>query len=148
MHGGTVEIPFSEEQYRSLLKLVAIGEWVAHALQDEQEDDEFSRVEQYVYSFAGRFGANDLVVKERGRYYPARNLEESTMPLIEEYDLEGFWDTLVDLLAARDLATEHGEDGVRQLPGEEFLEQLNERASVYEEEFEEYGVERLQIVEE
>ncbi len=143
-----MDIPLSEDQYRALLKLIAMGEWVAHAHTSEQEDDECSRIEQYVYSFAGRFGAADLVQKERGRYYPGKELEDATTPVIEEYDREGFWDMLVDMLAARDLAAEHGEEGLQNLPREEFLEQMDERASVYEEEFEEYGVDRLQIVEE
>jgi hypothetical protein len=37
---------------------------------------------------------------------------------------------------------------MQKLNREQLAEQMDERASVYEEEFEEYGVERLQIVEE
>jgi hypothetical protein len=143
-----VEIPFTEDQYRALLKLAFLGEWVAHAGKAGMEDDDIGRIEQYVYSFAGKFGATDLIHAEDGMYQPTRVLEDSALPVIEEYDEEGFWDTLIEMLAARDLGIEHGEPGVKALHREEFTDQMEERASVYEEEFEEFGVGRLQIVEE
>jgi hypothetical protein len=143
-----MDIPFTEDQYRALLKVVYLGEWIANARRSDLELEDIGKIEQHVYSFAGAYGADDLIEKEGATYSPTGAFDDALLPLIDEYDEEGFWDTLIEMLSARDLAAEHGERGMQKLNKEELSEQMEERASVYEEEFEEYGVERLQIMEE
>jgi hypothetical protein len=143
-----VDIPFTEKQYSALLKIVFLGEWVANAQKSGMEDREIRGIEQYIYSFAEAFGANDRIAGDGKMYHPTRTMDEAVLPIVEEYDEEQFWDTLIEMLAERDLALEHGEQGVRKLDPQEYADQMEERASVYEEEFEEFGVSRLQILEE
>ena len=143
-----MNIPFTETQYRALLKTVFLGEWVANAQKSDREDREIRGIEQYIYSYAGAFGADDWVARDGELYHATRSLDEVVLPMVDEYDDEEFWDTLIEMLAERDLALEHGAGGVRKLDPQEYADQMDERASVYEEEFEEFGIGRLQIVEE
>jgi hypothetical protein len=143
-----MNIPFTEEQYRALLNIVHLGEWMANANRSDEGIREITGIEQHVYSFAGAFGMDDLVTLEGSLYVPTKELEDPLFPIIDAYDDEGFWDKLIEVLSARDLAAEHGVTGMEKLNREQLAEEMDDRASVYEEEFEEYGVERLQIVEE
>jgi hypothetical protein len=143
-----MNIPFTEQQYRALLNIVHLGEWMANANRSDEGIQEITAIEQHVYSFAADFGMDDLVTLEGSLYVPTKELEDPLFPIIDAYDDEGFWDKLIEVLSARDLAAEHGVPGMQKLNREQLAEQMDERASVYEEEFEEYGVERLQIVEE
>jgi|WetSurMetagenome_2_1015567.scaffolds.fasta_scaffold08019_2 hypothetical protein len=143
-----MNIPFSETQYRTLLNIVHLGEWLANARRTDEGIKDITAIEQYVYSFASAFGMDDLVTREGSEFVPTSELEDPLFPIIDAYDDEGFWDKLVEVLAARDLTAEHGITGIKKLDHDKLADQMDERAAVYEEEFEEYGVERLQIVEE
>jgi len=142
-----MDIPFTKEQYRTLLKIAFLGEWVANARKTENFLDDVSDIQQYIFSFAGKFGASELVEKRGREYDPTEALDTMLYPITEEHDSRAFWEQLVERLADRDLVKEHGEEGIGKLDPEEYETQLDERASVYEEEFEAFGLARLQVVE-
>jgi hypothetical protein len=143
-----MNIPFTREQFQVLLRMTYIAEWVANTGRNDTESADIARLTQHIYAHAAAFGVQDLLEHREGELHPAPALDTAMLPIIDAYEEEGFWDRLIEMLAARDLAMEHGEEGVEKLPREEYIEHVDERASVYEEEFEEYGVDRLFIVEE
>lgn len=140
-------IEFTRDQYRALVQLVHLGDWLAHARKPKPDRKDLRAVEQYVLSRAEEFGAGDIVEEDKDELFLSRKMEESLDPLITAYDEDAFWTRLVESLAERDLAAEHGEKGVGRLSDEEYDQQFDERAAVYEDEFREFGVDRLQIVE-
>ena len=142
-----MDIPFTKEQYHELLKIAYLGGWLANSRRTEDELKDISRIEQHIYSFAAQFGAGGLIEENDGEYFPTRGMEDLLLPIIDEYDDNAFWDDLIDRLAARDILAEHGEERIGKIDPNEYDGQLDERASVYEEEFEEFGLDRLQIVE-
>lgn len=142
-----MDIPFTKEQYRTLLKITFLGEWVANARKTEGFLEEISDIQQHIFSFAGRFSAGEFVEKRGVEYESTEALDTIVYPIIEEYDALAFWEQLMERLADRDLVKEHGEENIGKLDPDEYESQIDERVSVYEEEFEEFGLARLQIVE-
>lgn len=142
-----MDISFTNEQYQALLKSVFLSAWMAQARKAGSEREEFHQIRDHLCSFAAESGAGALVEKRKGSYEPTRVLDDALRPIIEEYEDGCFWDQLIERLANRDLLAEHGADGLEKLDQDEYDSQMEERESVYEEEFNDFGLDRLQIVE-
>lgn len=91
-------IELTDEQYRSLLKLVYIGDWIATSNEiDPSEESELHKVSQLVMSHAKTFGAEELVDSEdESMLFPTSKLDEDPMvrDLIEDHEEYTFWDEL------------------------------------------------------
>jgi hypothetical protein len=144
-----VKVEFSPDQFKSLMELVYLGEWMANAIRlPDEHVEQFEEVQQYVFSLAGRFGLGGAVeFDERlGAFVPTNEFEEAMDGYIVEYDNETFWEELVHRLADRDLFYEYGE-AVGAMTIEQQIEKREPLVERYEREFEEHGVERLRVVE-
>src|SRR5690348_6738359 len=103
-----MKIELSPEQYRKLIELVYLGEWMINAHHDtEYQDDTASEVIQKVLAAAP---ANMLGQDaETGEYYLDSDwVEEIYDNYILDYDDHVFWDELTERLAQRDLARKRG----------------------------------------
>jgi hypothetical protein len=69
---------------------------------------DYDELQQHILSHAKDFQLGQLVMEEEGEYFTTMKLEESLMPLIEEYDEYTFWEQLPAQLAERDLRKEIG----------------------------------------
>ena len=79
-----------------------------------------------------------MVTRECEENSPAR-------PYIDEFEEETFWDELIDRLANRDILREIGEKKLLSINKEERMKIYFDFEERYQEEFEEHGVERLEI---
>ena len=95
-----VSLELSPEQYKELLKLVYVGDWVI----DETENIVLNDMVQTVFSKAEEAGLKGLVEfnKEQNLFVPSLQMDEEVIDLINDYDDECFWDTLIFGLAERD----------------------------------------------
>ena len=66
-------------------------------------------------------------------------------PFIDEFENHTFWEELVDRLASRDMLRELGEEKVQAMDRKEYFTTHQDYERRYREEFEEYGLERLEI---
>ena len=143
-------IEFSEKQYRTLLKAIYWAEWLKNNDKlDEEFDDEgveIADLEQYIYSHARDFGANDLIEPEtiEGEFIPTADLEDSAMEAILEYEDYVFWSELAERLAQRDIDEQTGEKRSGLM---EYME-AEEIADKYMEEFETNGLKNLVLAKE
>jgi hypothetical protein len=139
-----MKIELTKEQYRKLIELLFLGNWIANATRTGVKGDEmrtdYQDIEKYILSFAGDFRAGDAVLKEEGEYFTTMQFEESLIPLIEGYDEYTFWEELADRLANRDLLKEIGP--VRILK-DEHMERKDTIEERYQEEFEKNGLRNL-----
>jgi hypothetical protein len=69
------------------------------------------------------------------------------MEFIEEHGEDAFWEELTYKLTARDLIREMGEEAFQALPFEERVKKETPYQNKYLDEFEEHGVERLEVAE-
>lgn len=141
-----VKIELSEKQYKTLLKLVYLGEWVSQSY-NEEPSAIIEEVEQTVYSVSkGTKAENWIELDDKTkRYFPTVDMEEEMLESIDEYDDYVFWDELVDRLAERDLIKEHGEDKISKMSFEDRLEIEDPIIEQYEEEFSKSGITKLNL---
>jgi hypothetical protein len=139
-----VQVHLDPEQYRKLIELAYLGEWLVNAHHDtDYQDDQATSAVQALLK-AGPIegiGRDD----ETGEYFlEADWVERLYDDYILDYDDHVFWDELTERLAARDLARERGVSPDDIVRDDDLLElrPLEER---YREELEEHGVERLDI---
>jgi hypothetical protein len=154
MNENKQKIELTKQQFKTLLKMVYLGNWLANAQRDGSNENshlkEYEEIENYIFSFAKQFGLDEYVDDEeskKGKFYPTRVFEEETdvQKLIEEYDEETFWDELIDRLGDRDFWRHYSKDEIQKMTQEERFEKLYEFIDKWADEINEHGIERLKI---
>ena len=92
-----MKIEFTREEYKCLLDMLYIAEWIlnAHKVEDDPETKAYGELEQKVYSYAKEMGFENLIeyAADHKKYYPTREYEEMGTPMefIDEFENETFW---------------------------------------------------------
>ena len=145
----SVTLTLSEKDYRQLLLLTFLGEWMVNAIRKDP-DPAVEDAASHLYSFtrgtplealAGFDGAHHL-------WLPSEKLELEAHALIDEYDDETFWEELTARLVERDLISQYGERAVKSMHPEQRSRAAKPIAQAYTHEFEERGLDRLFVSEE
>jgi hypothetical protein len=139
-------LTFSEDQYRRLVILTMLGEWVVNATRKEPDPDfEFAASE--FYASAKGTSAEALVAydAEARGWIPSEESDEEVHAHIDEYDDKTFWEELTARLAERDLVAERGERNVNGMRPNERVRAVQSQAKKYADEFETNGIDRLGI---
>ncbi len=149
-----MKIEITKEEYVDLLDLLHIASWVlvSHKTEVDPQIEKYDFIIQRFYALAAEMGRGDLIEYDRGRkrYHPTRAFEDTSHApgFIDDFVDHSFWDELIIRFAERDAA--------RQAEGYDKLDLLNheDRHALegpleerYTEEFNEHGIERLEIVE-
>ncbi len=149
-----MKIDITKEEYVDLLDLLHIASWVlvSHKTKVDPHVEKLEVIIQKFYALAREIGRGDLIEYDPagGKYRPTKMLEETSRSLefIDEFVDLSFWDELIVRFAERDAARQAGGYEKLDLLGHEdrhaFVDPFEER---YAEEFDERGIERLEIVE-
>lgn len=145
-----MQIEFTKEQYKTLLKLVYLGNWMANAHRTEDFEENMQKLEHYVFSFAKDFGLADYVDSENvgdGEFYPTRKFEEETEvhSLHADYDEETFWDEIIDRLGERDCIRKYGAENIKKMSRGEWFEKLCDCEQEWADEINEHGIDRIEV---
>ncbi len=136
------------EDYGELLRLAYLGEWMINAQHDGEHQDETAQRTVQRLMAAGK--ATGLVRHdaETGQYFIEQAIADTWYDRhIADYDDHVFWDELIERLAVRDLAERRGVPPDK-LERDDHLLELKPIEERYRREFEEHGVERLEVVDE
>ena len=139
-----MEVSFSEEQYRKLIELAYLGEWMlnAHHVDEHQDEDATQIFQQLLASNEFEGVETD---PETGRKFLIAEWDTMLQERkISDYDDHTFWEELTERLAERDLAKRTGQR-VDDIDRDDDLIELKPIEERYHHEFEEHGLERLQI---
>ncbi len=149
-----MKIEITQEEYRDLLDLLHIANWILvfHKTKIEPATEKYDAVIQKIYALAAEAGLGNLIEHNpaTGKYRPTSAFEDSSNSLkaIDEFVDHSFWDELIIRFAERDAS--------RQVGGYEQLDQLDHQGrhavldpieKRYADEFNERGIDRLEIVE-
>ncbi|HLF13767.1 MAG TPA: hypothetical protein VI932_02615 [Bacteroidota bacterium] len=136
------------DEYRSLLKVVFLGNWLANAYREEPLP-EFDNIEQVIMSRASSFGADDLVGHDpkKKTWVPSREFEEAMQDLVDEYNVEALYDELGYWLARRDLIIEIGDEKAEGMTPAGLSSAQQSYLDKYDLEFDIHGIERIGIIE-
>lgn len=146
-----MKIDFTKQEYRLLLDVVFIADWVltSHDVEEPSDDDPYQMLFQKIYSYAAEMGFEHLVeaAPELNRYYPTKEYEDinEVFERIEDYDAMNFWEELIERLTDRDVYREVPEEERDGMDEQEFWKRASPYEQKYATEFEKHGIERLLI---
>ena len=149
-----MKIELTKEEYVDLLDLLHIAQWVlvAHKTKADPDSEKYGAVIQKFYALAAEMGRKDLIGYDavRKKYLPTKTYEDTSPALefIDEFVDHSFWDELIIRFAERDAARQSGGYEQLDLLGHEerhaLVDPIEDR---YAEEFNERGIDRLELVE-
>ena len=133
-----MEIKLSEKQFRRLLDLVYIGNWVLNSTRGDQRFRDYDEVESLVFAKAILEGMPSLAAFYQGEVVPSRAfIEGGIHEAIADYEGAVFFEILAEDLARRDM---------NDVPIDESnFEELNNRIETYISEFEAHGTDNITI---
>lgn len=142
----TTNVPFTKKQFEALVKLVHLGNYVVNSFRGDERLKEYDELEQHVLSFSKEAGLDRRVPKDKDGFFRlSETLEDETHQHGNRYDDDVFWDTLIELLALRDMREEHGKKELEEMNDEEYREARSNAERRYEHEFDNYGVDRIRV---
>jgi len=137
-----VNFELSQDQYKELLKLVYVGDWVI----DEPENIVLNDLVQTIFAKAKDAGLDKIIDfdKNAGLYLPSLEFDEEVIDIIDDYEEECFWDQLIFRLADRDMQKKLGEKA-NKMSLEDKMEHLDPLTKKYIKEFEEHGLDNVKV---
>jgi len=133
-----MQIEFTDKEFRRLLDMVYIGNWILNSCRDSDRFEDYDRIEEKLFSLCPEHGMASLTQRWRGHSYPSRAFEEGGIhEAIADYEDAVFYDILAEELARRDMNSEQ--------ISQENMEELTSRMDEYFDEFEKNGIENVKI---
>ena len=133
-----MKIELSEQQFRYLLDLVYIGNWVINSTREDDRIKEYDQVESLIFSHCLHHKMPKLVELYKGELIPSRAFSDGGIhEAIENYEDIVFYEILAEELALRDM---NGEPLTR-----ENFSALLERIDTYLSEFTKNGTENISV---
>ena len=133
-----MDIKLSERQFRRLLDLVYIGNWVLNSTRGDDRIRQYDEVESLIFSYCLSHGMADLTELYEGELIPSRAFAEGGIhEAIMAYEDNTFFEILAQELALRDL------DDPPITP--ENYDEIRERMAVYLSEFELNGTDNISV---
>lgn len=130
-----MELNLTQKQFRRLLDLVYIGNWVLNSTRGDDRIRDYDAVESLVFSHCLDHGMTKLVELYEGEIIPSRAFAEGGIhEAIMAYEDAVFFEILAEELALRD-AEEHPQD----------QEEVMARMEQYLGEFEEHGTDHITV---
>lgn len=133
-----MQIELTEKQYRRLLDMVYIGNWVLNSARGEDRFGDYDEVESLLFSKAGEAGMKSLAERWNGETVPSRSFVSGGIhEAIACYEDSVFFDILAEELARRDM---------NDAPIDESnYDELTRRIDEYMAEFELHGTDHVQV---
>ncbi len=133
-----MNIELTNGEFRSLLDLVYIGNWILNSTRGNDRIVEYDRVESRLFGLCADTALEALVENRLGVSFPSRAFQEGGIQDAIAYYEDGvFFDILAEELSKRDM-------GYPEITAENYGE-LTERMEKYLAEFHENGVENIAI---
>ena len=133
-----MELHLTGKQFRRLLDLVYIGNWVLNSTRGEDRIRDYDQVESLVFSHCLDHGMTPLVELYNGDVIPSRAFAEGGIhEAIMAYEDVTFFEILAEELALRDLDAERAT--------EENYDEVMDRMEQYMGEFEAHGTDHIRV---
>lgn len=133
-----MELELSKKQFRRLLDLVYIGNWILNSTRGDQRFADYDEVESLIFAKAALEGMPSLAELYQGEVVPSRAFVEGGIhEAIAEYENNVFFDILAEDLARRDM-----DDAPID---ESNYAELASRIDAYIAEFEEHGTDNILV---
>ena len=133
-----MQLELSSKQFRRLLDLVYIGNWVLNSTRGDERFADYDQVESLLFARAALEGMPQLAELYQGEIVPSKAFGEGGIhEAIMEYENNVFFDILAEDLARRDM-----DDAPID---ESNYDELTSRIDAYIAEFEEHGTDNILV---
>ena len=133
-----MQIELTEKEFRRLLDMVYIGNWILNSCREDDRFDDYDDLEEKLFGLCPQHGMGALTQHWQGHAYPSRAYEEGGIhEAIADYEDAIFYDILAEELARRDM----NEEQINQNDAAE----LSSRMEEYFAEFEKHGIENVKV---
>ena len=133
-----MNIELTEMEFRLLLDLAYVGNWVFNSIRGEDRIFEYDVIESRLFSYCKSVNMPTLVDHSRGVAKPSSAYESGGIhEAIADYEDSVFFEILAEELARRDMDFEP--------IGPENLNELTNRIDEYIEEFEQNGIDNISL---
>lgn len=133
-----MNLELSKKQFRRLLDLVYIGNWILNSTRGDQRFADYDELESLVFGRAAAEGMSALAELYQGEIVPSRAFVEGGIhEAIVEYENNVFFEILAEDLARRDM-----DDAPID---ESNYAELASRIEAYISEFEEHGTDNILV---
>ena len=133
-----MNIDLTEKEFRFLLDLVYIGNWVLNSTREGDRIEEYDKLEEQIFKHCDEAGLQALVSRHDKHVSPSRAYEEGGIhEAISDYEDAVFFEILAEELARRDM----NDEAISQ----DNLTELTKRVDRYLSEFETHGVDNISI---
>ena len=133
-----MNIELTEKEFRRLLDLVYIGNWVLNSTRGEDRFEDYDIIQEKLFALCAQNGMNALITRWHGHIFPSNAYENGGIhEAIADYEDAVFFDILAEELARRDL------NCIDSTPEED--PELAARMDAYLDEFEKNGIDNLSL---
>lgn len=133
-----MHIDLTTKEFRRMLDLIYIGNWVLNSIRGEERFRDYDHVESKLFGLCQGTGMQALVETWEGEAVPSKAFAEGGIhEAIAVYEDAVFYEILAEELSRRDM-------DYPQIT-EENYEEITSRMSQYMEEFQSCGVDRLYL---
>ena len=133
-----MNIELSEKEFRRLLDMVYIGNWILNSARGDDRFEDYDLLQEKLFALCPGHGMRSLVETWQGHIFPSRAYEDGGIhEAIADYEDAVFYNILAEELARRDLGLENSDP--------EDFSQLQERMEEYMEEFGKNGLNTINI---
>lgn len=133
-----MKLELSKKQFRRLMDLVYIGNWILNSTRGDQRFTDYDEVESLIFGRAALEGMPGLAELYQGEIVPSRAFVEGGIhEAIAEYENNIFFDILAEDLARRDM-----DDAPID---ESNYAELASRIDAYIAEFEQHGTDNILV---
>lgn len=133
-----MNLELTDQQFRYLLDLTYIGNWVMNSTRENDRIREYDEVESLLFSHCAAMGMKTLSERLNGEIVPSRAFADGGIhEVIEDYEDVTFYEILAQELALRDM---DGEPLTR-----ENYDHLMQRIDTYMDEFDEHGTDHISV---
>jgi hypothetical protein len=133
-----MQIELSKKEFRRLLDMVYIGNWILNSTRGSDRFEDYDQVESKLFSLCRENGMASLVDYWQGTFVPSRKFSDGGIhEAIMDYEDTVFFEILAEELARRDMDY--------QPVSRENYDELIARMDEYIAEFEAHGTDNLLI---
>ena len=144
-----MKINFTKSEYRILLDVICMANWILHAhdTEDRSDTQEYSDLFQKLMSYAKDMGCEGLVDfnEQQKNYAESFIFEEESRALeyIEEFEDDSFWAAIISRLAQRDALIELKANNPYDVESEDLFAAISTAEEKWSKEFEAFGLSRI-----
>lgn len=131
-----MELKLTKKQYRRLLDMAYIGNWILNSIRGAHRFQDYDEVESLLFAQAADQGMPVLAENCGGEIVPSQAFVDGGIhEAILDYENTAFFEILAEELARRDMMEESADPGS--------MEELASRIDEYIVEFEQHGIDHI-----